>query len=261
MPTKPLVSIVIPSYNQGHYIAATLESILNQDYDLLECIVIDAGSTDGTVDILRKYSDRIRWISEPDRGESDGINKGIRLCRGEIYGRVNADDLLVDGCIATIAECFQQDDTIDLVYGECGIIDQNGKTWPAGRSLKTIKNFTTKKLLRKWYGILPQPTVFLKRSILERVGYQNVDLHHSADYDLWVRIAQAGYKIKYIPKELARFRVHSAQKSALVRRHHREIMLVTRKYGSYLDVIYAFSNIKWISMKTRCGRVKRFLKK
>jgi len=256
MDTNPLVSIVIPSFNQANFIEQAILSIITQSYNNVECIVIDAASKDGTIEILNKYSNKIHWISEPDKGESDGINKGILMCHGEIYGRVNSDDMLASGAVKKVAENFLLHPEVDVVYGDCVLIDENGNSYRS-RSFKVIHEFTFRKMLRIWYGILPAPAVFMKKSVLDDIGVQDLSLNHAADYDLWCRIAQKGYRFKYLAEVLAMFRVHAEQKSNLIKKHHSEILRVTKKYGSWIDILFTRSHLGYLSLLTCIGRFKR----
>ncbi len=123
----PLVSIVTPSLNQGQFIRETIETILSQDYDNLEYLVMDGGSTDETLEILRSYGTRLQWVSEPDAGQSQAVNKGWRRARGEILGWVNADDLLSPGAVRRAVEALAADSALGGVYGDCTYIDGSGR--------------------------------------------------------------------------------------------------------------------------------------
>jgi glycosyltransferase involved in cell wall biosynthesis len=203
----PLVSIVTPSFNKGRFIEETILNVKNQTYSRIEHIVIDGGSTDGTLDILRKYSDSIIWISEPDKGQSDAINKGWRMARGEILAYLNADDTYMTRAVETAVDFLFQNPDVDMVYGDCNIIDERGQTvskYPA----------TEFDLLALICGVnmVSQPTVFFQRRVLEKVGYLDTALHLTMDYDFWIRTALK-CKIKYIPKLLANFRMCAGSKT------------------------------------------------
>ena len=126
MPT-PLVTIVTPSYNQGRFIRATIESVLSQDYGAIEYIVMDGGSTDNTAAVVREYSSRLKWISEKDRGQSDAINKGFRMAKGEIVSWLNSDDFILPGAVSLAVKAFERQPEIMAVYGEGYLIDENEK--------------------------------------------------------------------------------------------------------------------------------------
>ena len=115
----PLVSVIVPSFNQAEFIKDTITSILVQDYDNIEVLVIDGGSNDGTVDILKEYGDSIKWISEPDNGQGDAINKGLQISKGEIIGWLNSDDFYIyRNVVRTVVDYFKNDSSIDILYGD-----------------------------------------------------------------------------------------------------------------------------------------------
>jgi glycosyltransferase involved in cell wall biosynthesis len=208
----PLVSIVTPSLNKGHYIEETILSVQNQTYPKIEHIVIDGGSTDGTLDILRKYNDRITWISEPDHGQSDAINKGWRMANGEIIAYLNADDTYMPMAVQTAVQFFKDNPSIHMVYGDCKIIDEHSNTIGS----IPVKEF---KLAHILCGIcfVPQPSVFLRKTILDAVGYLDGNLHVAMDLDLWIRIG-LNLEVQYIPELLANFRYYPGTKSASITR-------------------------------------------
>lgn len=194
----PLVSLVIPSLNRARYLRATIDSALRQDYPAIECIVIDGGSTDGTLDILRSYGNKIHWVSEPDRGHADAINKGWRMSSGEILAWLNADDVWAPGAVRTAVEYLLAHPEVDVVYGNCGTIDAEGR--PIGWSH-----------LREWdldYAVewcdhcIPQPAAFLRRKAVEAVGWLDTSFFQKKDHDLWLRIGREG-TIRHIPITLA----------------------------------------------------------
>jgi glycosyltransferase involved in cell wall biosynthesis len=195
----PLVSVVVPCLNRAHFLRPTIESILGQDYPRIECLVVDGGSTDESLDILRSYGGRIRWISEPDHGHADAINKGWRLGSGEILAWLNADDLWeVPHAVAEAVAYLQANPDVDVVYGDCGMIDAEGR--PAGMSY-----------LREWdlaYAVeacdhcIPQPAAFMRRSIVERAGWLDVSFVSKKDHELWLRIGLLG-SIRHHPVLLA----------------------------------------------------------
>ena len=156
MVTNPLVSIVTPSYNKGSFVEETILSIKNQTYPHIEHIVMDGGSTDGTLDIMRKYSDSITWISEPDKGQSDAINKGWRMAKGEILAYLNADDTYMPWAVETAMKFLEQNPDLDMVYGDCNIINEQGTVIDRYPSTE----FDLIKLASS-QNMIPQPTVFL----------------------------------------------------------------------------------------------------
>ena len=205
----PPVSITIPSFNQARFVADAIESVLNQDYPPVECIVIDGGSTDGTVDILRRYGDRLRWISEPDRGQSHALNKGWRMAHGEILGWLNSDDTYRPGALQTIVAAFQLHPEVGGIYGDCDYISA------AGEFLEKYETgpFDFETFLRTSRSPIPQPSMFIPRTVYEHVGPVNEDLHLAIDWEYWLRVGMQ-YPILYLPRTLATFRVHGSSKSA-----------------------------------------------
>ena len=206
MKPSPLVSIVTPSFNQGQFIEETIKSVLNQDYPNIEYIVMDGGSTDGTVEILEKYKDRLTYVSEKDKGQSDAINKGWRRAKGDIVAWLNSDDTYCPGAVRKAVEAFEQNPEAGLVHGNCNVTDASGRTIYRMRSrpvdLSDLLCFT----------IIHQPTVFLRRSVIESVGFLNPDLHFLMDHDYWVRTAFR-FPLHHIPEFLACAREHPDAKS------------------------------------------------
>ena len=207
--TDPLVSIIVPTLNQAQYIGAALDSILQQDYARIECIVMDGGSTDGTVELLQRYTDPgFVWVSEPDRGQSDAINKGLRRARGDVLSYLNSDDLLCAGAVQHVVEYLSNHSDADLVYGDCNFID------PAGTTIRLMqgKPFSLEHALQGDYAIT-QPGTFWRRSVYERLGDFDTSLHYVMDIDYWMRAAIAGFRLVYVPQPLSAFRLQAESKS------------------------------------------------
>ncbi|MDQ2974278.1 MAG: glycosyltransferase [Acidobacteriota bacterium] len=203
MSNLPLVSVVIPCLNRAHFLIPTIESVLQQDYPHVECIVVDAGSTDETVDILKGYGDRIKWVSEPDNGHADAINKGWRMAGGEILAWLNADDVWVaPEAVSTAVQYLNAHQEVDVVYGDCGEIDVHGTV--VGMSY--LQEWDLEYAVEHCDHCIPQPAAFLRRRIVEKVGYLDTDFNLSKkDHELWLRIGLAG-TIHYIPVLLAHAR-------------------------------------------------------
>ena len=207
----PRISIVTPSYNQASYLEATLCSILDQDYPNFEYLVLDGGSTDGSVEILRKYAGRLAyWEAQPDRGQSHALNKGFARSTGEIIGYLNSDDLYLPGTLSTVGRFFVEHPEIDVVYGDQVDIDENGTIFRATRSLP----FSRLGLLSR-AGAIPQPASFWRRSVYDRLGGFREDLHWSMDYEFFLRAAARGCRITYISTPLAKFRYHASSKTVI----------------------------------------------
>jgi glycosyltransferase involved in cell wall biosynthesis len=203
-----LVTIVTPSFNQATFIGETIQSVISQDYQPIEHIVIDGGSTDGTLEILKKYQDRLKWTSESDRGQADAINKGFRRAHGAILGWLNADDLLMPGAISTVANYFQTHPQVALVYGDALAIDERGRLFGRRANVSPC-NFDS--LLRVGDFIV-QPAAFWRTELWQRVGELDESLHYVLDYEYWIRAAQH-YDLVYISKPLAKERMYGSAKT------------------------------------------------
>lgn len=230
----PKISIVTPTLNQVDFIEQTIQSVLRQNYPNLEHIVIDGGSKDGTISILRKYQKYLKWISGKDKGQSDAINKGIKLSTGEIVGYLNSDDILENGTLLKIAEFFTRNPQVSWVTGKCYIINSNGKrirylvNWYKNIYLKIFR-FPNALLITNY---ISQPATFWRKEIIEKIGLFDIYLHYSMDYDYWLRIWRY-YKLEFINEYLASFRLHKTSKtSANLSAQLSENYEVIRKYSS-----------------------------
>jgi len=204
----PLVSVITPSFNQGAFIRTTIESVLSQDYPTLEYIVIDGGSTDDTLDVLRSYDNRFTWVSESDRGQSHAINKGFARASGEILAWLNSDDVYLPGAVSQSVAFLQAHPEIDLVYGDAQLIDAEGRII---RPLVASKPFSLTNILTR-FSTLAQPSAFFRRRTLEQVGPLNERLHYMMDFDFWLRIGLYGQG-RYLPGVRAQMRFHPGSKS------------------------------------------------
>jgi glycosyltransferase involved in cell wall biosynthesis len=204
---QPLVSIVTPSYNQAPYLEVALRSVLAQDYANIEYIVIDGGSTDGSIEIIEQYQDRLAyWVSGRDSGQAEAINKGMRRATGDIIGWVNSDDALLPGAISRAVEELESDADIGMVYGDGLMVD---------RDLMLLDKHTYKQLSvldLLCFEVILQPTVFMRRNALEDVGYLNEGYHLILDHELWVRLASR-YPLSHVPEFWAIERTHESAKT------------------------------------------------
>ena len=205
----PRISIVTPSYNQGQFVEETIRSVLLQGYPDLEYIIMDGGSTDGSVEIIRKYQPWLAyWVSEPDQGQADAINKGWQRSQGEIVTWINSDDTYCPGAVGTAAQYLAAHPEVDLIYGGCNCIGPNDEVlgvlqaWPFDlRRALTGRN------------LIPQSSAFYRRSALDQAGDLDVDLRYWMDYDLWVRMLQHGCTFEGVPMILSNCRLHDEAKT------------------------------------------------
>lgn len=202
----PLVSIITPSLNQGRFIRDTIGSVLGQDYPRLEHIIIDGGSTDDTLEILRSYGERIIWRSAPDLGQADAVNHGFRLARGDILGWLNSDDTYQPGAVRAAVEHLLAHPDTAMVYGDAYYIDHHNAvvgTYPT-------EDFDADRLAEAC--VICQPTAFIRRAALEKVGLLDPTLHYCMDYDLWIRLSRH-FRIDRIRRFLANSRRYPETKS------------------------------------------------
>jgi len=205
------IAIVTPSFNQGKYIRATIESVLAQRVQNIEYIVVDGGSTDNTLDLLRGFGAQITWFSEPDQGTADAINKGFESVKGDILGWLNSDDIYYEGTLKTVQAFFEEHPEIDLIYGDANHIDENGSF---------IERYPSEPWSwERFHEIcfISQPATFFRRSLVERFGPLNIRYPHCVDYELWIRWAKAGARFQYLPKTLAATRLHAEAKTVAKR--------------------------------------------
>lgn len=227
MDDLPLISIVTPSFNQARYLEATLQSVLSQDYPRLEYIVIDGGSTDASVDILRRYDAQLAyWVSEPDHGQTEAINKGMQRAHGQVLAYLNSDDCYLSGALRAVAAFLDKRPEIGLAYGDCQVIG------PKGELLGSLprRPFNLKRMTQRG-EFIPQPAAFWRRSTLEVAGPFDERLQYAMDYDFFIRAGRAA-PVARLPQTLAAFRLHAGSKTvASDERHWRESMRVSEQHG------------------------------
>lgn len=203
------MSIITPSFNQGKYIEQTILSVLNQNYSNLEYIIIDGGSTDGTVDIIKKYAQHLKyWISEKDNGQAAALNKGLKHCTGEIFNWINSDDYLEEGALLKVANMFQKN-KCDVVAGSVCNFNEEGEV------NKTINsNLEINEYLKEDIGLIyHQPAVWLRLDHIKEVGNFNEILHFCFDQEYMMRYLLRFDDVYYLQDVLAYFRLHEASKS------------------------------------------------
>jgi glycosyltransferase involved in cell wall biosynthesis len=211
----PKITVVTPSFNQGQFIEQTIASVLDQKYPNLEYIVMDGGSTDGTVDILRKYERHIDfWESAPDKGQAGAINKGFARARGEILAWLNSDDVYEPGVLAEAADLFGEWSDVDVISGRCRLWYGDGRDRLVGPSpLRTFEDFL--KINANWLNgrLIIQPEAFFKRSAFDHAGGLREELHYSFDTCLWIDMAKVGCVFASVDRHWANLRMHEDQKT------------------------------------------------
>lgn len=217
MSTKnlPKISVVTPSYNQAKYIKATIDSVLSQNYPNLEYLVMDGGSTDGTIEILKSYGKKLKWVSEQDNGQTHAINKGLRQATGEIMAYLNSDDIYFPGTLSAVGEYYAKTKA-DWITGDCLVINDAGEPNPGGWLVRGYKRLLmalySRTTLMIADSMLPQPSTFWSRRAWERVGEFNEDYHYVMDYDYWLRLSKF-YRPHDLKLVLSGFRAQPESKS------------------------------------------------
>jgi glycosyltransferase involved in cell wall biosynthesis len=227
MTPHPFVTIVTPSLNQGRFIRNAIDSVLQQAYPRVELIIVDAGSHDETPKILNDYAGRITTIVEPDRGQSDAINKGFRRAHGEIVSWLNCDDVLLPNAIETVVAAFERNGDAAMVYGDGVFLDVDGR--PRCEFPKPLL-MNVWKLVHVSHFLL-QPATFYRRDVFDEIGLLDESIHWGMDWDLAIRIAKR-YRTVYVPIPLAGQRLHAETKTATGgHRRFRELVRIMRAHG------------------------------
>ena len=226
------ISIITPTLNQAAFIEQTISSVLGQGYPDLEYIIIDGGSTDGTVDLIRKHERHLAyWVSEKDAGQSNAINKGLKRATGDIIAYMNSDDYYLDGAFERVADAYRENPDVDLWHGRCRIVDQFGAK--VDERIGSIERYD--EILDLWdvwwkRRNFVQPEVFWTKRISKKVGAFREDLNLVMDYEYWLRIFAAGGAARFIDAELAAFRLQPNQKSTQPARTAQELLEVVQPY-------------------------------
>ncbi|MDP4173880.1 MAG: glycosyltransferase family 2 protein [Bacteroidota bacterium] len=247
-------TIVTPTLNQAHYIEDTIHSVLNQNYSNFEHIIVDGGSTDGTIDILKKYK-HLRWISEKDNGQSNAINKGFNLATGDIIAWLNSDDYYENDIFKKIAEYFSKNDNCKFIYGDITYIDKYKNV------LFKVSgdNVNYKNLIRN-PDIVRQPSSFWAREIIEKIGPLNEDLHLAMDYDYILKIAKK-FKLYYISENLSYYRVYNETKTiSLEKKQICELFKVVMKNANIKNpIVYKYFIGRLLNAADDKNFIKRIL--
>jgi hypothetical protein len=263
MNPNPLVSIVTPSLNQGPFIKPTIESVLAQDYPHIEYLVIDGGSTDQTIDILKSYGDRVTWVSEPDRGQSHALNKGFRRAKGELLGWMNSDDVMLPGSITAAVEAFRKDPGLGMVCGEGFILEEDGSV---RCRFPYSEPFDLWRLIFYWDSILQQ-SVFMRKAALEAIGWVDESIHWGMDWDVFIRMAK-NFPVQRLEAEMGAIRDYADTKAATGGfRRWRELSSISCRHAGRrvtpacvifgLDTYYKMVSARFAS--PQAGAAKRLL--
>lgn len=250
---NPLVSVITPSYNQAPYLEACLRSVLEQEYEPIQYIVVDGGSTDGSVKILERYTGKIdHWVSEPDSGQTEAINKGFNLAEGQILAWLNSDDVLYPHAVAEAVDFLKTNPEVGMVYGDADYLDTEGSmigSFPAAQ--------TDARRLRRGYVHIPQQASFFRGTLWKMVGPLDPTFSFAMDYDLWVRISQVTH-IRYNPRRWAGFRLHGeAKTSEIGEKCWQEMYRVHRRMGGGRFSIFYFKYLirravePWMPLRLR----------
>jgi glycosyltransferase involved in cell wall biosynthesis len=226
LPDVPLVTVVTPSLDTAAFIGRTLASVAGQDYPAIEHIVVDGGSTDGTVQILQDHPE-VRWLSEPDKGQAEAINKGFRLGSGEIVAWLNSDDYYLPGAVSRAVAALQSDPHCGMVYGNFVAADEHGRE--TGRY--EAPDWDLRREIERG-NFVPQQTAFFRREALDAVGLLDERYDFAMDYDLFIRVGKQ-FRVRHVDEYWAAFRLHPASKTvALTHRFYREEREISRRHGA-----------------------------
>jgi glycosyltransferase involved in cell wall biosynthesis len=208
MNSNPLVSILTPSYNQAKFLERTILSVLNQTYSNIQYLIMDGGSRDGSLEIIKKFQHKISFfVSEKDQGQTDAINKGFLRAKGEIFAWLNADDTYLPNAVSDAVDTLQADPSLGLVYGQANYIDENDRvigTFPSAQ--------TDFGRLKRGYVHIPQQSSFFRADLWKKVAPLDPSFYFAMDYDLWIRLAKIS-RLKYVPIVWANFRLHPDAKT------------------------------------------------
>ncbi|MBK8085289.1 MAG: glycosyltransferase [Devosia sp.] len=236
--TRLRVSLVMPTRNHGEFIRRSIDSVLAQGYPEIEFLVVDGASSDDTLDILKSYGDRIRWLSEPDRGQSDAINKGMGRVSGDILGYLNSDDILLPGAIEKVVTYFAEHPECDMVYGDADHIDREGRV----TGTYDTAGFSFERLMSDC--CVCQPAAFWRRRASERTGPFSTELQTAMDYEYWLRLAADGAIIHHCADKWAQSRLHDGTKTLSMRgKIFEEVFSICRAQGGYVS--YSYHNGLW----------------
>lgn len=245
----PSISLVTCSYQQGNYLEATLRSVLEQRCKQLEYLVIDGGSTDNSVDIIKRHAAQLAyWVSEPDAGQTDALIKGFARCSGDIMGWLCSDDLLLPGALAAVQEYFAQHPNVDALFGDSMWIDAEGCF------LRAKKEMPFNRFVFLYdHNYIPQPSMFWRRGLYQRAGGLNREFNVAMDGDLWERFSQRG-RIAYLPRYLSCMRYYPQQKTRSLRpQAHLENAVLRNRDARSAALQHGYPLLHLMARITRCA--------
>lgn len=250
----PLVSVITPSYNQGEFLERTIISVLNQDWPNLEYIIIDGASKDNSREIIETYADHLAyWVSEPDRGQTDALNKGLKKVSGKYVTWIGSDDILLPGALTKMVTVLEEHPDAGIVYGGVAFIDHQDRV----KKTLAYPELSLKKLLYHKHSTLAQPSSLLKREILDLAGGLDESLSYCMDYDLWIRLLRISKCVNLGDTILSGYRLHPESKTVgSYRKMALEKIMVNRKYtGDTINRV--ISSHYWYIVEDTARNVKK----
>jgi glycosyltransferase involved in cell wall biosynthesis len=260
----PSISIVTPSFNQAAFLDEALLSVRHQGYRCLEHIVMDGGSSDVTAALLKKHSasegwEHLQWVSEPDRGQSEALNKGFACARGDVVGWLNSDDRYRANCFTAVAKAFQDNPNVDIVYGDSTWMDLEGKVFRLRREI----DFSHFILLYHRVLYIPTTSTFFRRRIFDEGNLLDESLHYAMDFEFFVRLASRGYRFKHLPSFLGDFRFQPDSKSSrMSHKQLEEVNEVMKRYSPLSTQLHAAAvrNVGFMLLRSSAATL-RYLQK
>lgn len=246
---QPLVSIVTPSYNQAKYLEDTITSVLHQTYPNIEYIIIDGKSTDGSIDIIQRYKNQLKfWVIEPDGGQTDAVNKGLRHCKGELFAFLNSDDILEHDAVENAVNVYLQNPDHAVYYGQCSVIDEKGELVQTAHGGEISHTHLVNKSM---LPLIYQPACFFNTTVdIRQPMFREKNM---IDYELLLWLSKR-YSFTYIPLPFARYRIHSQSRTQLESLTiYRDKLRIQLQYGAGLGVYWSMLKLK---IKALLGIVK-----